>query len=291
MAEFELRLAMALPDPPMDHLMNRLRALDSAITAYKCREIIGEMPSKRLLMKFAESLSFDDVEHQLSSHFKLRRSQEKIAEALKAIMRTDREHGLALTGTRYSFFLSFFHSFINGRVYLFRLTKLCLCTDVIALQYKVEAGLMFLNKANTEKAIADLDSLLMQKLATNENAQEKHIISGEVKRIGGFFKKFKEESDVLTRDMEQIRYKHRRIGLSCNELQRKMDYVLEWQERRRHHVVSDVVVSLDERQSWMTRLANANLLSEKTSAEREVKYGEIRSVCRCYHFLKILIFT
>ena len=160
-----------------------------------------------------------------------------------------------------------------------------------ALQYKVEGGLLVLNKINTDKAIHDLDSMLMQKLATNENAQEKHVISSEVKRIGGLFRKFKEESDVLTRDMEQIRNKYKRVALSCGEMQRKVDYVLEWQERRRHSVVSDVVVSLDERQAWMTRLANANLLGEKTAPEREVKYGEIRSVCRweCFRISIIIV--
>ena len=67
--ETELRLTMAHPEPESTAFFNRIRALNNALTLYRVVGMLGEIPSKRLLLKYVENLSNDELYHELKYHF------------------------------------------------------------------------------------------------------------------------------------------------------------------------------------------------------------------------------
>ena len=67
--ETELRLTMAHPEPETSSFFNRIRALNNALTLYRTVGLLGEIPSKRLLLKYVEHLSDEELVHELKYHF------------------------------------------------------------------------------------------------------------------------------------------------------------------------------------------------------------------------------
>ena len=52
--ERHIRRAYAAPDPPQKELETRLRSFSQVLTVLKMEELLLELPSKRLLLKFVE---------------------------------------------------------------------------------------------------------------------------------------------------------------------------------------------------------------------------------------------
>jgi hypothetical protein len=75
------------------YLYRRLRLLDSSLTEFKVKELLAEMPSKRLLLKYVAKNELEYIRQDLGSHFKLQRNQEYIAQQLRNIESTDFEFG------------------------------------------------------------------------------------------------------------------------------------------------------------------------------------------------------
>jgi len=94
--EKELRLVMASANALSEHLLLRIRELDTAFTAIKTSDFLNELPTKRLLLQFVEANSIQAIVTNLSGHFSLVRNHEKIALLLKSLAKTDMERGISI---------------------------------------------------------------------------------------------------------------------------------------------------------------------------------------------------
>jgi hypothetical protein len=88
-------------------LENRLRALDTAVTLYKARQILLECPAKRLLVRYVEATRTEEaLAADLVKHFSFKRSAAKVREGPLACppvaQRTTRlSHVAALSSSRW----------------------------------------------------------------------------------------------------------------------------------------------------------------------------------------------
>lgn len=248
--ETDLRLKMCSSQPPADFMYNRLRMINKYFTLYKAREFLGELPTKRLIVRFVESMHATALANELTAHFKHQKGQKIIADILKNMVRSDRERGLMLV-------------------------------DLKKLQKRVEAGLHLLHIQLQEKAISDINYMVKQRMETNELAKEDEIINNEVERLAKFVKKYRTQVDEVLGDMATLKEKYKRFALSCKEVERKYGYAFEAKERLENGgFKSEPEVSFEERTQWVLRMSNAEMLPEETPEQIQIKYGEIRSCCQ-----------
>jgi hypothetical protein len=247
-AETELRLAMSLAEPDPIHFFGRLRAIHNSLTAFKVRQLLAELPSKRLLLKYIEHTPMHQLERELKFHFRFTRDLPKIVKIFKYIVKSDIERGI-----------------------LFEELKL--------LQDKVEMGVKSLNKIKTEEAMLGLEKMIENRLETNEDAREESVIEGEISRMDSHVKKYRHLAAETLVAMENLRQRYYKITLSCVEVEKKQNYFVRYRAMKNGGYI-EPMATLDERQSWMKRLSTAMNLPENTQRKTEIKYSEVRSVCK-----------
>jgi len=95
--ETALRFELAAPDPPIFKLLQRLRAFDAVMTLLKAEDILLELPSKRLLLKYVYSSAWMDDEtlyKDFEKHFRLIRNSREVVNTLREVAESDLEHGI-----------------------------------------------------------------------------------------------------------------------------------------------------------------------------------------------------
>jgi hypothetical protein len=92
--EAQFRRAMAHPEPEYLHLLYRLRACHGHMTFLKATNILAEIPSKRLLMRYIQYHDLKELINELMYHFRFARSSGDLANILRSILHSDREHGI-----------------------------------------------------------------------------------------------------------------------------------------------------------------------------------------------------
>jgi len=69
------------------------------------------------------------------------------------------------------------------------------------------------------------------------------------------------------------------MSLACSRVEKKKNNYVVYKNAMKG-IKNDPVISLDERQGWLSRLRNAEKLPETTNREMEIKFSEFRSVCK-----------
>lgn len=89
------RLVLMQPEvETYQHLFNRLNLMHKVFTVFKVREILGEFPSKRLLVKYIRSKSDELLREDLKSHFKFKKFADIVAKELRELSNADLEYGV-----------------------------------------------------------------------------------------------------------------------------------------------------------------------------------------------------
>lgn len=254
--EFELRMLMALAEPcKPEHWFNRLRAVNIAMTKFKTNEFIGEVPSKRLLVKYCARHSDSSLAEELTKHFKFKSRQTQIVKLLRGISRTDMENG-------------------TMRAHLF------------SVQVQSEAGILNLFEEQMAAFESNLAAMIDLRLQTNRKLKEEVVLEEELKRMEGFVSRFRSQSFEMLATIEAARAKFNRTLLSCFEVEKKWRTIKRYAEARNGTL--DVLkkdVPLELRHNWILRVNEASKMPESTSEHQRVKYSELRNVCR--EFLEI----
>ncbi len=252
--ETELRMNMIAPYCNFTDFITRLRSLHKAITEYKAEEIFSEVPSKRLLLKYLMHHSLNEVTTDLITYFKFTSTKyniEEISAFLMNLLYSDREFGYMLE-------------------------------ELKKLQHKVEGGLYILYDNIINQAISDFDTMVKQRMATNETVQPMSIINFELDRMNNYLKKYLLARDETLKEISILKDKYKKIALSCFEIQKRRSFILEYGDRKLKGITNETIVPEEERTSWMKRLANAYDLPEENDDQLMLKYGEIRSVCKSF---------
>lgn len=245
----EFRHAMAFPAPETQHLVARLRAIDSVFTAYKVAKFISETPSKRLLMLMVDASSIDQLALELRDHFKLARNHKHIAAVLKSICHSDLEFGiLPLELSRIQF--------IYEKI----------------LQRMVQQGILGLLEEYNKRVESRIQS-------TSTHIDDSEIVDEELQHTLVLTQKFEAEYGQMNVEFSKARQSHRLILLSIRELERRA-LSLENLGNYRSSVEFMVEIRDDDRQKWMERMAYANSLSDDSLFEKEAKYTEIVALCK-----------
>jgi len=249
--EYELRMLMAGAEPSSpDYLFNRLRAVNVAMTKFKTGEFLGEIPSKRLLIRYLAHHSDESLVKELSEHFKFKNRQAQIVKLLRNIGRTDLENGTI-------------------KNHLFN------------LQMQSESGILTLFESQMKAFEANLSSMIDLKLQTNRKLKEEIVLEEELKRIEAFVARFRLQSQDLLAEIDTMRAKFNKVLLSCFEVEKKYLSMQRYQ-----HVKNGTLdpikkdVPLDLRQNWVLRINEASKMLENTPDAQNAKYSEIRNVCR-----------
>ena len=254
--EFELRIRMALPEPPQpEHFFNRLRALNIAMTKFKTNELLGEIPSKRLLIKYCACHDDRALAEELTKHFKFKSRQTQLVKVLRNIAKTDLENG---TIRNHLFFV----------------------------QLSAEAGILDLFEKQMASFEAGLAAMVDLRLQTNRKLKEEAVLAEEMARIEAFMAKFRAQRADLLATMEATRRKFDRVMLSCFEVERK------WRSMQRYAQLRSGSldpfkkdIPLELRQNWVLRINQAFQMPDGDKTAQQAKYSEIRNVCR--EFLEI----
>ena len=252
--ETELRMSMIAPYLNFTDFITRLRSIHKAITEYKAEEIFSEVPSKRLLLKYLMHHSVDEITTELITYFKFNSSKYSVREISNFLMNllyTDREFGFMLE-------------------------------ELKKLQHNVEGGLYILFDNIINQALSDFDTMVKQRMATNESLQPASIINFELDRLNNYLKKYLLARDDTLREISLLKDKYKKIALSCFEIQKRRGFILEYGDRKLKGITNETIVPEEERTSWMKRLANAYDLPEENDDQLMLKYGEIRSVCKSF---------
>lgn len=249
--EFELRLRMAAAEPPRpEFLFNRLRAVNIAMTKFKTEEVLGEVPSKRLLIKYVAQHDDAGLAEELTKHFKFKSKQAQIVKVLRNIARTDIENGTL-------------------RLHLFE------------TQLKAEAGILCLFEQQMAAFDSSLSAMVELRLSTNRKLKQEAVLEEELARAEGFLNRFRAQSIDQLAQIEEAKRKFHRVLLSCFEVEKKWRSIRRYTEARNGTLdPTKKEVPLELRQNWVLRFNQATKMSEATAAAVTAKYSEIRNVCR-----------
>lgn len=249
--ESDLRRTMQQSEPIFIHLFNRMRSLNDAMSVFKTAGILAELPSKRLLMRYIESMDKAALVKELRVHFRFTRNQAAIAETLQHIVSSDFERGLLLS-------------------------------EVTRLQQVLEPGMRKAVSKELMHAIDHVETFLERKLATNETVTEEGLITFDIERADKYVRKFREEIQNILLDIDRQKAQFRRMQLSVFEVERKQRVVHLLRDRRQGNRQGerDPTVTIEDRQNFVGRLKTADRMIEETHEQKEAKYAELRAVCR-----------
>ena len=249
--EEDLRLFLMQPEPDILNLYYRLRALNNAFTVFKTQGFLAELPSKRLVLKYIETNSEDQLIKDLRMHFRFTREHSILAKCLKNLVATDFDRGL-------------------------------LSNDILELQNHIEVGL---RKTVGERITKEIDMLevdINRKLETNENMNRSNLVQMEYDRAQKYFMRFESEILEVLKVIDDQKVKQSRLMTSVLETERKFKAVRLLKSRLAGDKSgeTDPDVILEERQNWVSRLKSALKIPEETSKDQEAKWSEVRTVCR-----------
>ncbi|RYG70007.1 hypothetical protein EON64_01315 [archaeon] len=137
----------------MKYLFNRLRLLDKHISEFKAREILGEVPSKRLLLRYIHHNDLAFVSHDLAKHYKFKCPTHPIAHFLRQLEKTDFEYGVLRRHMAYT-------------------------------QQLVETGLLDLYSGALQRAVRQLkDALELRQESSSDQRSLLHYAQEELNRL------------------------------------------------------------------------------------------------------------
>ncbi|GMI35290.1 hypothetical protein TrCOL_g2906 [Triparma columacea] len=92
-----LRFELGCPDPLPANLLERLRAFDKVMTLLKTEDLLLELPSKRLLLKYVVSPHWKDdmqIYKDFEKHFRVIRNSKQVVDTIRDVAKTDLEIGV-----------------------------------------------------------------------------------------------------------------------------------------------------------------------------------------------------
>lgn len=245
----EFRHAMAFPSPEIQHLVARLRAIDSCFTVYKVMKFLSETPSKRLLMLMVENLNLERLAFELRNHFKLARNHTHIATVLKSICHSDLEFGI-------------------------------LPEEIKRVQYACEGTLSRMVQFNIRNMVEDYNKRVESRLQSITTLlEDNEIIQEEISHNSLLERRFAKEYSHLQQEFMKLRREYHTLSLSIQEIERRR---ISLENLNVFRAGLDIVVEVqnDDRKNWMGRMTYALSINEDSEREKEVKYTELVGVCR-----------
>lgn len=244
--ERELRLMMASPASSLEQLTNRIRSLDNAFSEMRIFEMLTELPSKRLLLKFAMTLPLKHLAFQLSAHFSIPRNVEQIAQIMKNLVKTDTELG----------------------IFMSRLQD---------IQDRCDLFVKRLEESALVNRLPDLELRVRSRFKASVGASELDIIEDEGVKIEDNLIRFRTIAQEALEGSQRLQEKFKKSVVSILEMEQRRKTV--------QMLISKIAgtpfefdISLESRQSWMKRLNTAFNAVETSKAETEAKYSEIKLV-------------
>ena len=257
--ETDLRIVMQQSEPLFHSSthFNRLRAINGAMTFYKTTGIIAELPSKRLLVRYVEGMLADcggstaSLAKELRAHFRFTRNYVEIAEIFQNLVSSDFERGLLLR-------------------------------EVGRLQQILEPGMRQTVSRHLTSAVDVMETFLERKLSTNDTVSEHTLVSFDIERADKYVRKYRQEALAILNTIDRHKALFRRLQLSVLEVEKKQRIMYLLRDRRagNRSGETDPVISIEDRQNWVSRLMTADRMAEATHEQKLAKYAEIRAVCR-----------
>ena len=244
------RMTMAAPETTYRYLWVRLKAIDKNFTDVKLKEFLSEFPSKRLLLLYLGQLTAQQLESELRDHFKIARNWNTIAETLKCIEGSDLEAGW------HKQFLERYKDMSEG-------------------------GLRSLVLEDVHRGINDVEGMVEKRFQGAEGrVPEVDIIKAELDRICSHHERFKGVSNTILASIQQLKLKYHKTMLSVEEMRRREFNVRSVYNKRVGITQARVPVTSQHRHNWMKRVNIALRRHVVSLADAELKFGEIRCVCK-----------
>jgi hypothetical protein len=252
--EAQLYWQLVHPEPRVEHVKRRFQAIDSSFTDVKLFDMMLELPSKRLLMLYIQSVSTQQLEKELKTHFNLCRRCDHIAEILKCIADTDLESG--------------FHK-----------------KQIDSFKLIAESGLRALVMHDTMAGIQAVETLIERRFQGSEGrVLAVDIAKSEFEKVTTYLQKYNNVANDLLNNIEKMKVRYKKAVLSQREMTRK-EYNIRYVYRMKCGLPTDpVVVDPHVRHNWTKRINTALSYDVKSIADAEKKFGEIR--CCSKEFLE-----
>ena len=252
--ESQLNWQLMNPEPLVEHAKRRFQAIDSSFTDLKVSELLLEVPSKRLLMLYLQSVSVEELEDELSSHFGIIRRADKIAEILKGVLDTDLESG--------------YHK-----------------KQIEQFKIVAESGLRLLVQNETEAGIQDVETLIDRRFHGSEGrVLAVDIAKAEYEKMVTCLEKYNNVANDLLKNIEKLQLRYKKILLSQREIQRR-EFNVRFVYRMKCGLPTDpITVDSYVRHNWTKRINTALSYAVKSIEDAEKKFGEIR--CCSKEFLE-----
>ena len=253
--ELDLRDVYATPDPPLEKLMRRLRALDPAMTKLKTEELLLELPSKRLVLRYLDAFRGGEIEDwgpleaDLKEHFRFQRHAKEIGIFLRHIAESDLEAGVMAAEARLM---------SDAREPLLR----------GLVEKRAEGGLEEARRATEKRA----RSKQMQGLTLVEQVAMQ--MERETTEIGRRVDIAKELQTTIDKNRDKLV----KIERTLVELRRRQTNTRRYSDRLQGKALSFKVMA-DVRADWMPRYAAALAAKDDDDGQRARKNAEIAAVC------------
>ena len=244
--ESDLRMLMALPEPDPAYFLNFLLA--NRITHIKAVDLMREVPSKRLLLRYIANRSEESLLFEIKYHFNIKVNAEAIVRSMKNILRTDLENGY----------------------YMRRLE---------IIQEHNDHVIKRLVDKDQAATIKDQEALITARVANNANLQEEDVFNMERGKLNGLLDRYQDLAGKMMLQLRDLRSRFDRANISVKEIERRQRCI-EKLHQVRIGAKPDTIVVLDDRQAWLKRLNFALGSPDGTTAETESKWTEVRNVCR-----------
>jgi len=251
MDETALRFELMDPDPPLDALLQRLRAFDAVMTLLKSEDILLELPSKRLICKFIYSNAWMDDESlykEFEKHFRLIRNSKQVVTTLRAVAESDLEHG------------------IMANTY----EDMCVIPDfmlTILVGQRVKKGV-----AEAGERFDKISRLANMKGLSNEEKIQQAIEKDDFdyqRRL-----KVIAESSVTIGKLEK---KMKSSQIMLDESMRKRTNMILFRKKLSAEPIDNEILP-EHRLDWMERFRLASLAPETNEQEASAKYYELSAV-------------
>lgn len=219
--ESQLRRIFALSEGRQSsHLYRRLRLLDKVMTEFKANEILSEMPSKRLLLKYVSTNELGFLQEDLRSHFKLKKYHKRVAQYLRNMERTDSEFGV-------------------------------LRRHAVVVQAHLERGLLLSHQQILLKGIAQFrEAIELRKDSNTDGKSLQDYVKEELLRVSSAASAHRQEYDSIISVLSLERSKAHRAFLSLEYCNRQLVTVKEYSQSRAMLYPS---VPLTMRHDWNRR--------------------------------------
>ncbi|KAJ1428375.1 hypothetical protein B484DRAFT_419428 [Ochromonadaceae sp. CCMP2298] len=245
-----LRLLMASPEPAPQYLEHRLRALNISVTRFKVGQLLGEIPSKRLLLRYLGAHSDEELVADLTARFKFKSRQLQFVQHLRRVASSDLEAGT-------------------------------IRRHMMGVQLHSEAGILDLFESQMGAFEASLVSSIERRMGAKRKLKEEAVVEEELARVDGFVQKFQGQCVKLLASIDLLRSSFSKASLSFYEVERKRSSIHRYKLGRAGLLdPTQKQVPLELRQNWVLRVNEAAKQREVTPQQRRAKYCEIRNVCR-----------